>query len=180
MRIQNPDGLSMQISGLHRIRTATEILQNLVSAGTWPAASDAISFRNTPTAAANAQQLIAQEIAMKNFFTVASIVILGFATANVANADPQAPQTLTVQFGDLNLNNAQGVDALFKRIKQAAKSVCNQLEGRTLKEKRLYSDCVETALSTAIARVDRPVLSRYLVDSSAKPRNVSVPVASTR
>jgi len=116
---------------------------------------------------------------MKNFFSIATIIAFGFATISVANAD-SPPQTLTVQFGDLNLNNAQGVDALFKRIKQAAKSVCNQLEGRTLKEKRLYSDCVETALSTAIARVDRPVLSRYLVDSSAKPRDVSVPVASTR
>ena len=117
---------------------------------------------------------------MKNFFTVASIIILGFATANVANADSQAPRTLTVQFGDLNLNNAQGVDALFKRIKNAAESVCNEFEGRTLKEKRLYSDCVDTALSTAIARVDRPALSRYGVDRSAKPRNESVPVASTR
>ena len=93
---------------------------------------------------------------------------------------PQSPQSLTVQFGDLNLNNAQGVDALFKRIKNAAESVCNEFEGRTLKERQLYSDCVDTALSTAIARVDRPTLSRYLVERSAKPRNVSVPVASNR
>ena len=116
---------------------------------------------------------------MKNFFSIATIIAFGFATISVANAD-SPPQTLTVQFGDLNLNNAQGVDALFKRIKHAAKSVCNQYEGRTLKEKQLYSDCVETALSTAIARVDRPVLSRYLVERSARPRDVSVPVASTR
>ena len=117
---------------------------------------------------------------MKNFFTVASIIVLGFVTANVANADPQAPQTLTVQFGDLNLNNAQGVDALFKRIKNAAKSVCSEFEGRTLSKKQLYAECVDTALSTAIARVDRPALSRYGVDRSAKPRTESVPVASTR
>jgi UrcA family protein len=136
--------------------------------------------QHQPNAAANVQQLTLQEIAMKNFFTLASIIVLGFATANVANADPQSPQSLTVHFGDLNLNNAQGVDALFKRIKNAAESVCNEFEGRTLKEKRLYSDCVDTALSTAIARVDRPALSRYVVDRSAKPRNTSVPVASTR
>jgi len=133
-----------------------------------------------PTAAANAQPLTFQEISMKNFFTVASIIILGFATANVANADSQAPRTLTVQFGDLNLNNAQGVDALYKRIKNAARNVCSELEGRTLSKKRLYAECVDTALSTAIARVDRPALSRYVVDRSAKPRNTLVPVASTR
>ena len=116
---------------------------------------------------------------MKNLFPIATIIAFGFATISVANAD-SPPETLTVQFGDLNLNNAQGVDALYKRIKNAAKSVCSHFEGRTLKEKRLYSDCVETALSTAIARVDRPVLSRYLVERSAKPSNASVPVASTR
>jgi UrcA family protein len=136
--------------------------------------------QHQPKAAAIAQQLTFQEIAMKNFFTVASIIVLGFVTANVANADPQAPQTLTVQFGDLNLNNAQGVDALFKRIKNAAKSVCSEFEGRTLSKKQLYAECVDTALSTAIARVDRPALSRYVVDGSAKPRNTSVPVASAR
>lgn len=117
---------------------------------------------------------------MKNFFTFASIIALGFATTTVANADPQTPETLTVQFGDLDLNKPQGVDALFKRIRNAAESVCNHYEGRTLLEKRLYSECVDTALSTAITRVDRPVLSRYLVERSAKPQKVSVPVASSR
>ena len=136
--------------------------------------------QHQPNAAANAQLLTLQEISMKNFFIVASIIILGFATANVANADSQAPRTLTVQFGDLNLNNAQGVDALYKRIKNAARNVCSELEGRTLSKKRLYAECVDTALSTAIARVDRPALSRYVVDRSAKPRNTLVPVASAR
>jgi UrcA family protein len=136
--------------------------------------------QHRPTAAATAQQLTLQEIVMKNFFTVASIIVLGFATASVANADPQAPKTLTVRFGDLNLDNAQGVDALFKRIKNAARNVCTEFEGRTLSNKRLYAECVDTALSTAIASVDRPALSRYVVDRSAKPRNSLVPVASTR
>ena len=117
---------------------------------------------------------------MKNLFSITTIIVLGFAATNVANADPQTPQTLTVQFGDLNLNNPQGVNALFKRIKNAAESVCNHFEGRTLLEKRLYSDCVETALSTAVTHVDRPVLSRYLVERSAKQPKVSAPVASTR
>ena len=117
---------------------------------------------------------------MKRLFTVATIIVFGFAATNVANADPQSPQSLTVQFGDLNLNNAQGVDALFKRIKKAAKDVCSEFEGRTLSKKWLYSKCVDTALSTAITRVARPKLSQYLAERSAKPRDVSVPVASTR
>src|SRR6476619_1231017 len=60
----------------------------------------------------DAQEPIAQEITMKNLFSIATIIVLGFAATGVANADPQSPQTLIVQFGDLNLDNAQGVDAL--------------------------------------------------------------------
>lgn len=116
---------------------------------------------------------------MKNFFTFASVIVLGFATMNVASADPEAPQTLTVQFGDLDLNKPQGVDALFKRIKNAARDVCSEFEGRTLSKKRLHSDCIEAALSTAVMRVDRPMLSQYLVEHSAVPRKGSVSLASS-
>jgi len=140
---------------------------------------DQLSQRQ-PIAAANAHKLIAQEIAMKNLFTVASIIVFGFAAANVANADPQVPQTLTVQFGDLDLSKPKGVDALFKRIKNAARDVCSEFEGRTLSKKRLHAECVDTALSTAVTRVDRPLLSQYLADRSATPRKVSVPLASSR
>lgn len=117
---------------------------------------------------------------MKGFFAIASIIALGFASISAAKADPQAPESLTVQFGDLDLNKPQGVDVLFKRIRKAAETVCNQFEGRLLSQKRLHAECVDTALSTAITRVDRPVLSRYLVERSAKPHGVSVAIASRR
>lgn len=117
---------------------------------------------------------------MKLFSTFASIIVLGFATANVANADPQSAQSLTVQFGDLDLDKAQGVDALFKRIKNAAERVCLPVRGQTLIEKQQYSSCIDVALSTAVARVDRPVLSQYLVERSSMPRKVSDPVVSSR
>jgi len=117
---------------------------------------------------------------MNHLSTLASIIVLGFATVSVANADPQSAQSLTVQFGDLDLNKAQGVDALFKRIKAAAKKVCLPFNGRTLIEKQQYSSCIDVALSTAVARVDRPVLSQYLVERSSKPREVSDLVVSSR
>jgi UrcA family protein len=117
---------------------------------------------------------------MKSLATFTSIIVLSLATINVANADPQSAHSLTVQFGDLDLNKPRGVEALFKRIKNAAERVCSDLEGRRLTEKRLHSECVAMALSTAVTRVDRPVLSQYLVERSAKPRKVSVPLASKR
>jgi UrcA family protein len=87
------------------------------------------AFATSADCGRQCQPLTFQEISMKNFFTVASIIILGFATANVANADSQAPRTLTVQFGDLNLNNAQGVDALYK-AHQERRQKCVQRTGR--------------------------------------------------
>lgn len=117
---------------------------------------------------------------MKSLFAIASLIVLGFATTSAANADPQSPESLTVQFGDLDLNKAQGADVLFKRIRNAAESVCRQFESRTLSQKRLHSECVDTALSTAVTRVDRPVLSRYVAERSTKPHDASVSVVSSR
>ena len=117
---------------------------------------------------------------MNHLSTFASIIVLGFATVNVANAEPPSAQSLTVQFGDLDLDKAQGVDALFKRIKNAAEKVCLPFRGQTLIEKQQYSSCIDVALSTAVARVDRPVLSQYLVARPIKPREVPVTVVSSR
>ncbi len=120
---------------------------------------------------------------MKKIVTLASIVALGFAVSNVSNAansDAQPVESLTVQYGDLDLNKPQGVDALLKRIKSAAKDVCSEFEGRTQREKQLHSQCVDQAVSTAVARVNRPALSQYLAERSSKEGKVSMPLVSSR
>jgi hypothetical protein len=45
-----------------------------------------------------------------------------------------------VQFGDLNLNNAQGVDALYKAHQERRQKCVQRMEGANAIEKALYAD----------------------------------------
>lgn len=82
---------------------------------------------------------------------------------------PRGVETVTVQYADLDLDRKPGVTALFQRIKGAAQQVCRDHDGKTLVEKRTYAACVASALSIAVARIDRPMLTDYVVQQTGKP-----------
>ena len=83
--------------------------------------------------------------------------------ATIAQADSAfEPRSVTVRFADIDTTNPQGAAALYRRLKSAAASVCQDLEpGRDLARARVYINCTQTALSTAIVKVDRPALTVY-------------------
>ena len=113
---------------------------------------------------------------MKTVLALAAAALFAITT-NVAVAEGTSDnKSLTVQFADLDLNRPAGIATLFQRIKSAAKSVCEVHRGETLPAKRAYAACVDLALSTAVARVNRPMLSDYVVRRSEKER--SAPVTS--
>ena len=99
---------------------------------------------------------------MNSFTRVASAAILG-VVLNAAYGE-EAPKSLTVQFADLDLSKDAGLARLFDRIKGAATRVCSgHSGGTTLRDKQQYETCVDFALSNAVARVDRPELTDYIV-----------------
>jgi UrcA family protein len=120
-----------------------------------------------------------QEIAMNTLISVASTAFLSLVL-NAAYAD-EAPKSLTVQFADLDLSKDEGAAALFNRIKGAAKQVCSaQSSGMTLRDKQRHAACIEFALSNAVARVDRPELTEYVISRNSTERKAPVKVASGR
>jgi UrcA family protein len=118
---------------------------------------------------------------MKTFTALASTVVLSMIAVNASYAGelPDAPRSLTVQFADLDLSKPEGAAHLFGRMRGAAKKVCAPLGGTSLREKYQYADCIELALSNAIARVDRPMLTKYAAsDRSSKKATAPMQVAS--
>jgi UrcA family protein len=77
----------------------------------------------------------------------------------VAGVDTLSRST-TVPVGDLNLNSAQGVKALYRRISSAAEQVCGpaSMSGSRLVEPD-YTACVTRAVTEAFAKIGRPELS---------------------
>jgi UrcA family protein len=116
---------------------------------------------------------------MNTIIRLASIAFLGLAL-NAAYGD-EAPKSLTVQFADLDLSKDAGLASLFDRIKGAAERVCSAHSGgTTLRDQQQYAACIEFALSNAVARVDRPELTDYIVSRYSSEKKAQAKVANRR
>lgn len=103
---------------------------------------------------------------MKNKFLlpVAALALSGIAAAGSNDA-----HRVVVRFGDLNLDSQAGVASLHKRIRNAAESVCSDLDTRILGLRDSYDECVKDALTQGIADVANPNLTNFHVSKGRAP-----------
>jgi UrcA family protein len=91
----------------------------------------------------------APAIAAIGVLTTSSFVV------NAQNAEPLAEMpSVTVRYADLNLNSAAGVDALYARLRTAAREVCNVRETHGLVQAIESRKCYRHALGAAVDRVN--------------------------
>ncbi len=83
---------------------------------------------------------------IKSLLSVAALAISGIAAAGSRDT-----RSVVVRYGDLNLNSQAGVASLHKRIRNAAESVCSELEHRVLGLRDAYERCVSEAVSSGVA-----------------------------
>jgi UrcA family protein len=88
----------------------------------------------------------------------ASVVILAFGTEARATGSIDG-RTEIVRYDDLNVDSAQGATILYRRLRSAAQRVCAPLEARELSRRRVWQSCVDTALSSAVGHINRPMLT---------------------
>ena len=110
---------------------------------------------------------------------VATSTICGFT---IARADTGfEPRTVTVRFADLDTTNVEGAAVLYRRLKFAADTVCQDLGSRhDLSLSRLYADCVDRALGNAIAKVDRPAVTAYATARGVHVDALSIKIANNK
>ena len=84
-----------------------------------------------------------------------------------------------VSFKDLNLNTAEGVEVLYKRIKSAAHEVCADPDRYDLSEFKLRP-CIDDAMSRAIAQVNRPMLTSLYQAKTGKGDKKTTTLAQVR
>ncbi len=90
-------------------------------------------------------------------------------------ADPgpnMETRSTRVTYADLDLTTAAGVDTLNRRVRSAAKLLCDWSGAHSAETLRRSRRCVEEALSGAEVRiaqaVDRSTLRRYAANSSVR------------
>lgn len=87
--------------------------------------------------------------------TVAAVAMALSAPAFAAN---DSVDTAVVQYSDLDLSSARGVDRLQRRINQAAKQVCGEVPARELALRQEVIACQTNAIAKASAQL-RPILA---------------------
>jgi UrcA family protein len=88
---------------------------------------------------------------------VAALALGGIAQAEARHETV----SVVVKYGDLNLDSAQDVKILRKRIRNAAQSVCGSIDTRILGLRDAYEDCVEEAFTGGVAAVGNPNVTNY-------------------
>jgi len=90
-----------------------------------------------------------------------SILALGLSSQHTYAAPPQDVHFVEVHFSDLDLTRSEGAAALYKRLDAAAKSVCASLDARDVASQLRFKKCVQTGISSAVVKIDRPALTTY-------------------
>lgn len=96
---------------------------------------------------------------MKKLAVSLSLALASSLFAAPMLASSGEAKQVTVQVADLNLANDAGVDALYSRIRAAARTVCAGAEGRSVAQMREWNSCMGVALDGAVASVGSHALS---------------------
>ncbi len=84
------------------------------------------------------------------------------ATSGTAMAARSIDRPVTVRFGDLNLNSAEGVRRLYVRVESAAMQVCGpRFSVLNASHWREWKECHIATIDDAVRRIDRPVLTAF-------------------
>lgn len=117
-----------------------------------------------------------QETAMYRFTITMMIFALALGFQSAHAAPPQNVLSVVVHFADLDLSRSEGAAVLYQRLKSAAETVCAPLDDRNVARHMRFKSCVQTAISTAVAKVDQPALTAYY-EAKTNGRNATFQIA---
>jgi UrcA family protein len=87
-------------------------------------------------------------------------LLLSLSVPVGAHESTEVPRRV-VNFADLDLTHSAGVEALYVRIRSAAREVCEPLIARDLHAAMRSRTCAEQAIERAIAEANAPKLTSY-------------------
>lgn len=109
---------------------------------------------------------------VKSVVASGAAVMLGLFAAG-APAAPFESDALSIEvsFADLDLSRQEGAEALYARIRAAARTVCEPLyDSRSLQLAARHRRCIDEAVAGAVKQVDRATLTAVHRVRAAQPR----------
>jgi UrcA family protein len=86
-------------------------------------------------------------------------LICAASASGARAAEPSRPLTKIVHYSDLDLDSKQGAEALYARLRGAARQVCSPLESIELHRLGLWKNCFDDAMTNAVGQVNKTMLS---------------------
>jgi UrcA family protein len=102
-------------------------------------------------------------------FGIAALCVAGLPAAHANQKDNLIEgSSITVKFGDLNLQSSAGAEELFRRIQHAATKVCWDARDMRVLNDIARRECVERAVAKAVNDVNKPYLNALYAKKSNK------------
>jgi UrcA family protein len=100
------------------------------------------------------------EIDMNRFNTTLAMALLSLSTS-AAFASHLQPEQLQqkVSYAQFDMSQPAAANQLYQKLHAAAKQVCEPFNGAQLRQKADFRACVDETLATAVAAVNKPLLS---------------------
>jgi UrcA family protein len=114
------------------------------------------------------------------FVVLAAAPITMLASVAPAHESADAPAHMTVSYADLNLNSDAGIAVLYKRLRHAARQVCGDGDTTSLSRGRDQTNCINNAMSQAVAQVNSPILTSLNEAKTGKPERKQATLAQAR
>jgi len=100
---------------------------------------------------------------------LAGLLTATFLGAGIAGAaDDVVTKSMSVSYGDLNLDTREGNATLYRRLRAAALRVCGEPDSRDLRSTTEARACFAKAMDTAVRQIDRAPLTALHARRSAR------------
>ena len=109
----------------------------------------------------------------KNFIGSIALSLVSCTLLAGAAAAAPAPRTVTVSYADLDLGTDGGIEALYRRLRTAARSACNPSDTLDGPSQVSFEVCKVEALARVVAHIGNARLTARL-----KGKKVTAPMAS--
>jgi UrcA family protein len=83
----------------------------------------------------------------------------GVSAGKAQASEPFQPLAVKVSYGDLNLDTESGAKVLYARLRYAANDVCSPYESQELPRQRVWKNCVNAALASAVVQINKPMVT---------------------
>lgn len=107
-------------------------------------------------------------------FAIAAAIAMSVSAPALART-PAAPSTAAVQYADLNVNSEAGAETLLRRIRTAARDVCDVRPGHTSLTIRMSRRaCVQETMNRTITELNMPMVTIAHLEHGGRISRVSV------